>query len=181
MLAFQTQGIIRGIETFGCFVEFANSIAGLAYVTNLVDGPLDDLKTRFTVGQTVRARVVDSTGDKLSLTLKPSQCGPNTSISFLQSYFKEEEAIASSKPEGAAPKPKVNWSAFEIGSSVEATIKILKDFGAVLTFADPNVTGFAVKDQIPVRANLSNHPAFLFAQQHLAIHVLTHSFPLDRL
>lgn len=142
-------GIIRGIETFGCFVEFANSIAGLAYVTNLVDGPLDDLKTRFTVGQTVRARVVDSTGDKLSLTLKPSQCGPNTSISFLQSYFKEEEAIASSKPEGAAPKPKVNWSAFEIGSSVEATIKILKDFGAVLTFADPNVTGFAVKDQIP--------------------------------
>jgi predicted RNA-binding protein with RPS1 domain len=120
-------------------------------VTNLTDGPLDDVKQRFTAGQTVRARVIDNTGEKLNLSLKPSQCGPNTSISFLQSYFKEEDTIANYKPEGTS-KPKANWSAFEIGSSIEATIKILKDFGAVLTFADPNVTGFAVKDQIPVPA-----------------------------
>lgn len=119
----------------------------------------------------MRAAVIDNTGDKLNLTLKSSQCGPNTSTSFLKSYFAEEEAIAHSHPglptylllctvllliigmldiEGAPPKPKVNWATFEIGASVEATVKVVKDFGAVLTFDSPNVTGFAVKDQLPV-------------------------------
>jgi len=59
---------------------------------------VNDLKRCFTPGQTVRAYILDNTGNKISISLKPSQCGPNTSTLFLQTYFKEEEMIANFKP-----------------------------------------------------------------------------------
>ncbi len=149
---------------------------------------MDDPKNIFTIGQTVMAHVMESSEEKLTLSLKPSVCSSSIiSTKFLQSYFQEEEIIATSTPgtyfifhiscsqlllvslcynvvsaalksafitisftEGAPPKPNTNWSVFQIGSCVEGTVKIVKDFGTVIGFANTTVTGFVIKDHFPV-------------------------------
>lgn len=68
-------GVVKRIEKFGVFVSIKDSpVAGLAHVSELSDGYVQDVFKLFKVGQDVKARVisVDTEGGKLSLGLKPS-------------------------------------------------------------------------------------------------------------
>ncbi|KAI8105276.1 hypothetical protein M9435_000444 [Picochlorum sp. BPE23] len=68
-------GVVKRIEKFGVFVSIKDSpVTGLAHVSELSDGYVQDVFKLFSVGQDVKARVitVDTEGGKLSLGLKPS-------------------------------------------------------------------------------------------------------------
>ena len=77
--AFQEGQIVKGsvkrIEKFGVFVTIHDSsVTGLAHLSELCDGYVQDVSNLFHVGQEVQARVikVDRAGGKLSLGLKSS-------------------------------------------------------------------------------------------------------------
>jgi len=77
--AFQEGQIVKGtvkrIEKFGVFVTIhESSVTGLAHLSELCDGYVQDVSKLFHVGQEVQARVikVDTAGGKLSLGLKSS-------------------------------------------------------------------------------------------------------------
>jgi len=77
--AFQEGQIVKGtvkrIEKFGVFVTIhESSVTGLAHLSELCDGYVQDVSKLFRVGQEVQARVikVDKAGGKLSLGLKSS-------------------------------------------------------------------------------------------------------------
>ena len=68
-------GVVKRIEKFGVFVSIKDPpVTGLAHVSELSDGYVQDVFKLFNVGQDVKARVisVDTEGGKLSLGLKPS-------------------------------------------------------------------------------------------------------------
>ncbi len=69
------QGTVKRIEKFGVFISIADStLTGMAHVSELCDGFVQDIDKLFSVGQEVQARVikVDKENGKLSLGLKPS-------------------------------------------------------------------------------------------------------------
>ncbi len=69
------QGTVKRIEKFGVFISIADStLTGMAHVSELCDGFVQDIEKLFKVGQEVQARVinVDKENGKLSLGLKPS-------------------------------------------------------------------------------------------------------------
>ncbi len=69
------QGIVKRIEKFGVFISIADSaLTGMAHVSELCDGFVQDIDKLFKIGQEVQARVikVDKENGKLSLGLKPS-------------------------------------------------------------------------------------------------------------
>ena len=69
------KGTVKRIEKFGVFVSIADSsLTGMAHVSELCDGFVQDINRLFKVGQEVQARVVkvDKENGKLSLGLKPS-------------------------------------------------------------------------------------------------------------
>jgi rRNA biogenesis protein RRP5 len=69
------QGTVKRIEKFGVFISIADStLTGMAHVSELCDGFVQDIDKLFKVGQEVQARVinVDKENGKLSLGLKPS-------------------------------------------------------------------------------------------------------------
>ena len=69
------KGTVKRIEKFGVFVAISDSaLTGMAHVSELCDGFVQDIAKLFKVGQDVQARVikVDKENGKLSLGLKPS-------------------------------------------------------------------------------------------------------------
>ena len=69
------KGTVKRIEKFGVFVSIADSpLTGMAHVSELCDGFVQDITRLFKVGQEVQARIVhvDTENGKLSLGLKPS-------------------------------------------------------------------------------------------------------------
>ncbi len=69
------EGKVKRIEKYGVFVSINDSpVSGLAHMSELCDGYVQNVDSLFKVGQPVRARVikVDKEGGKLSLGLKPS-------------------------------------------------------------------------------------------------------------
>lgn len=68
-------GKVRRIEKYGVFISLDDSsVSGLAHMSELCDGYVQNVDNLFKVGQAVRARIikVDKEAGKLSLGLKPS-------------------------------------------------------------------------------------------------------------
>eukprot|EP00890_Picochlorum_soloecismus_P005949 jgi/Picsp_1/6355/NSC_03704-R1_protein rrp5 homolog len=68
-------GKVKQIESYGIFIAIRDSnVSGLAHVSELCDGYVQDIHKLFTVGQEVQARIlsIDNQAGKMSLGLKPS-------------------------------------------------------------------------------------------------------------
>ena len=69
------EGDITGIVEFGVFIKIEEGLEGLAHISELDWGLVEDPKELFKVGQKVRAKIIEITDDKISLSIK--QLKPN--------------------------------------------------------------------------------------------------------
>jgi rRNA biogenesis protein RRP5 len=68
-------GKVKRIESYGIFIALRDSnVSGLAHVSEICDGYVQDIHKLFNVGQDVQARIltIDKQAGKMSLGLKPS-------------------------------------------------------------------------------------------------------------
>ncbi|OGY61403.1 MAG: hypothetical protein A3H06_00800 [Candidatus Colwellbacteria bacterium RIFCSPLOWO2_12_FULL_44_13] len=71
-------GIISGVASFGAFIRFANvpELEGLIHISELGHRLIDNPKEVVTVGDMVKAKIVDIKEDRISLSLKALQEDP---------------------------------------------------------------------------------------------------------
>lgn len=62
-------GKITGIVDFGIFMDIG-SIEGLVHISEVAWERIDDLKTRYSIGQEVQVQIIDIDGNRVSLSVK---------------------------------------------------------------------------------------------------------------
>ena len=70
------EGKITGIVDFGVFIEIDEGLEGLAHISELDWGLVEDPKKIFTVGQVVKARVIEIKDGQISLSIKALKQNP---------------------------------------------------------------------------------------------------------
>lgn len=71
---------VTGIQPYGAFVETKDHVEGLIHISEVMNDYIHNLNTLLTVGQIVRAKIIDFSDDgKLNLSLKDND------------YFKKQE------------------------------------------------------------------------------------------
>ena len=126
-----------------------------------MDTFIDDPTSKYKVGQTVNAFVLSNDVDKIGLSLKQSLAASRDTL-FLETFFEEERII--SQAHARATGQTTDWKKYTVGSIVDATVAIVKDYGAILTLTDPAVKGFVVAEQAKVKFfPLFSFPFFLLS------------------
>lgn len=133
------------MEKFNLFIGFLGELKdGYVKRSELSDSFITDPRDHFFVGMSVRAYVLDIQADKFFLSLKHSLCH-SVDISYLKDYFLEEDTLAQ---QNTHKKNIINWSHFIIGTCIEVTVHLIKEFGVIFHTENKKVTGFAINHQI---------------------------------
>ncbi|CAM6099604.1 unnamed protein product [Calypogeia fissa] len=142
------QGFIASITENGCFVRFLSRLTGLASIPQVADTFVADASQFFSVGQSVRAQVLEVKEDvgKFSVSLKHSVCF-STDASLVEGYFIEEEKLFDLS---SAANAKDEWSEdLKIGSYVEGEIQDIKDYGVIMNlYKHKDIVGFLTHYQL---------------------------------
>lgn len=112
------QGYVSNVADKGLFVALSHKLSGRVKIAELSDDYLKDWKSHFTVGQVVKAKIVNVSEDhhQIELTLKASQIDP--SIKAIQTL-----------------------ADFTKGEKVKGTIKAVKDIGVFIKIDNSTVSG----------------------------------------
>lgn len=82
------EGHITGIVDFGVFIKIEDGLEGLAHISELDWGLVDDPRKIFTVGQKVSAKVIEVKDGKISLSIKALKENPWSSAG--KKYAKDD-------------------------------------------------------------------------------------------
>eukprot|EP00250_Pteridium_aquilinum_P021384 c25103_g1_i1 orf=322-6036(-) len=152
-------GYIASITGKGCFVRFLGGLTGLASLPQLLDGFVHDPFQHFSIGQSVRAQVleVNLVSGRFTVSLKQSQCY-STDTSFLQGYFLEEEKIAelqASKSDSAD----LDWGeSIGVGKVIKGEIQDIKEYGVIVNLKNhKDVVGFVTHHQLDSKVEVGEH------------------------
>lgn len=85
-------GTITGTVEFGIFVKIEDGLEGLVHISEIDWGLVDDPRNMFTVDDEVRAQVIESTDEKVSLSIKALKENPWTNAA--KKYQKGDEVTA---------------------------------------------------------------------------------------
>ncbi len=88
----EIEGEVTGIVDFGIFIKIENGLEGLAHISELDWGLVEDPRKIFTVGQKVRAKVIDVKEGKISLSVKALKENPWTNAG--RKYAKDDSVEA---------------------------------------------------------------------------------------
>ncbi|KAL4021140.1 hypothetical protein IC575_019931 [Cucumis melo] len=124
-------GFICNIIEVGCFVRFLGRLTGFSPRNKAMEDQKLDLREAYYIGQSVRSKIVDVSGEtgRITLSLKQSTCF-STDASFIQEFFSTEEKIAKLQSLDES-----NWAeGFAIGSVVEGEVQEVKDIGVTISF-----------------------------------------------
>ncbi len=83
-------GVITGTVDFGIFIKINDELEGLAHISELDWGLIDDPRTMFKVGDHVKARIIDFKDGKVSLSLKARKENPWTEAA---NKYKKDDAV----------------------------------------------------------------------------------------
>ncbi len=83
-------GVVTGTVDFGIFIKINDELEGLAHISELDWGLIDDPRTMFKVGDQVKARIIDFKDGKVSLSLKARKENPWTEASR---KYKKDDAV----------------------------------------------------------------------------------------
>lgn len=72
----EIEGEVTGIVDFGVFVKIEEGLEGLVHISEIDWGLVEDPRAMFSVGDTVRARIIDITNGKVSLSIKALKENP---------------------------------------------------------------------------------------------------------
>jgi small subunit ribosomal protein S1 len=64
------EGKISGVVDFGCFVEFGEGLEGLVHISELAWQRIDNPREVVTVGQAVKAKIINVDGSRISLSFR---------------------------------------------------------------------------------------------------------------
>ncbi|KAF9215680.1 rRNA biogenesis protein rrp5 [Podila verticillata] len=112
------QGFVSNVADKGLFIALNHKLSGRVKIAEMSDDYLKDWKSHFTVGQLVKAKIVNvnETRNQIELTLKASQIDP--SIKAIQTL-----------------------ADFAKGQKVKGTIKAVKDIGVFIKIDNSVVSG----------------------------------------
>ncbi len=82
-------GVVTGTVDFGVFIKINDELEGLAHISELDWGLVEDPRTIFKVGDAVKARIIDVKDGKVSLSLKARKENPWKAASA--KYKKDDE------------------------------------------------------------------------------------------
>jgi small subunit ribosomal protein S1 len=84
----EIEGNVTGIVDFGVFIKVADGLEGLAHISELDWGLVEDPRKLFTVGEHVRAKVIEVKDGKISLSIKALK--ENPWVSAGKKYTKDD-------------------------------------------------------------------------------------------
>jgi small subunit ribosomal protein S1 len=84
----EVEGEVTGIVDFGIFIKIENGLEGLAHISELDWGLVEDPRKLFTVGQKIRAKVIEVKDGKVSLSVKALKENPWTNAG--KKYAKDD-------------------------------------------------------------------------------------------
>ncbi|MFA5831398.1 MAG: S1 RNA-binding domain-containing protein [Candidatus Paceibacterota bacterium] len=72
----EVEGEITGVVDFGIFVKIEDGLEGLVHISELDWGLVEDPRKMFKVGDKVRAKIIEITNGKISLSIKALKANP---------------------------------------------------------------------------------------------------------
>jgi small subunit ribosomal protein S1 len=140
----EVEGEITGIVDFGIFIKIENGLEGLAHISELDWGLVEDPRKIFTVGEKIRAKVIEVKDDKVSLSVKALKENPWTNAG--KKYAKDDvvEAVVikynkhgalASIEEGVAGL--VHVSEFESIEKLREALELGKSYTFKINVFDP--------------------------------------------
>jgi S1 RNA binding domain protein len=64
------EGKVQGITNFGAFIELAGGIVGLVHISEIADTYVKDVRDFIQVGEQVKVKVLNVSGNKIGLSIK---------------------------------------------------------------------------------------------------------------
>ncbi len=140
----EVEGEVTGIVDFGIFIKIENGLEGLAHISELDWGLVEDPRKIFTVGQKIRAKVIEVKDGKVSLSVKALKENPWTNAG--KKYAKDDvvEAVVikynkhgalASIEEGVAGL--VHVSEFESIEKLRENLELGKSYTFKINVFDP--------------------------------------------
>lgn len=140
----EVEGEVTGIVDFGIFIKIENGLEGLAHISELDWGLVEDPRKIFTVGEKLRAKVIEVKEGKVSLSVKALKENPWTNAG--KKYAKDDivEAVVikynkhgalASIEEGVAGL--VHVSEFESIEKLREALELGKSYTFKINVFDP--------------------------------------------
>lgn len=140
----ELDGVVTGIVDFGVFIKVEDGLEGLAHISELDWGLVEDPHKLFTVGEKVRVKVIEVKDGKISLSIKALK--PNPWVEAAKKYAKDDtvEAVVikynkhgalASIEEGVAGL--VHVSEFESTEKLRETLELGKTYSFKINLFDP--------------------------------------------
>lgn len=125
------RGFVSNVANSGLFVSLGHDIIGRVMIKNITDGFIDDWKSKFTVQQLVKARVLSVDGDKVNLSLKESHVsGGAGSLKVGQGAFKD-------------------FSQLQVGDVMTGHVRKIEEYGVFISLhGTDSIDGLCHRSQI---------------------------------
>lgn len=140
----EVEGKITGVVEFGAFVELGDGLEGLIHISEMSWSLIDDPKTLFKVGDTVKAKIIEIKDGKVSLSVKGLTINPwleaekkfkkGDVVKGVVIKFNKHGALASIN-EGVAGL--VHISEFPSEEKMKETLGLGKVYDFAITFFEP--------------------------------------------
>ena len=138
------EGEVTGAVDFGIFVKLEEGLEGLVHISELDWGLVEDTRSRFSVGDKVKVKVIEVKDDKISLSIK--QLRENPWVGAAKKYKKDEEVTGVvikynkhgalvSIEEGVAGL--VHISEFESEEDLKNTLSLGQSYPFTITLFEP--------------------------------------------
>ena len=140
----EIEGEITGIVDFGIFIKIESGLEGLAHISELDWGLVEDPKTMFKVGEKVKAKIIEVKDGKISLSVKALKSNPwieaaskyekSSAVEGIVIKFNKHGALASVE-EGIAGL--VHISEFGSEEKLHEKLELGKKYKFKITLFDP--------------------------------------------
>lgn len=138
------EGTVTGIVDFGIFIKIEEGLEGLAHISELDWGLVEDPNDLFEVGEEVTAKIIDKEEDKISLSIKALKENPwveaadkyhsGQEVSGVIIKFNEHGALAAIE-EGVAGL--VHVSEFESMENLRDELELGKTYDFTINLFEP--------------------------------------------
>ena len=138
------EGKITGIVDFGVFIEVEEGLEGLAHISELDWGLVEAPRKLFSVGETVKARIIEIKDGQISLSIKALKPNPWTAAADKYKAEQEVQAVIikynrhgalASIEEGVAGL--VHISEFNTPEELRETLELGKTYSFRINLFDP--------------------------------------------
>ncbi|MEK7606009.1 MAG: S1 RNA-binding domain-containing protein [Patescibacteria group bacterium] len=140
----ELNGVITGIVDFGVFIKVEDGLEGLAHISELDWGLVEDPRKMFKVGEPVRVKVIEVKDGKISLSIKALKANPwveaakkyskDDTVEAVIIKYNKHGALASIE-EGVAGL--VHVSEFESTEKLREKLELGKSYSFKINLFDP--------------------------------------------